>query len=110
MHTLLALTVQTPGGGSQQIGPQSGNIPTGGLNVLQGVITNGLNIFIIAAVVITVIIVAYSGLQWITSGGDKQKVAQARARLTWGVVGLVIVFTAFMVVRIIAYFFKVTLF
>ena len=110
MHKLLALTIQQPGGAPVVIGPQNTSLPTGGLTTLQGTITNALTLFIIAAVVITLIIIAYSGLQWVSSGGDKQKVSQARARLTWGIVGLVIVFTAFLVVRIVASFFNITLF
>lgn len=110
MEKLLALTVQQPGGGAVNIGPANSTLPTGGLTTLSGVISNGITIFIIIAVVITVIFIAYSGLQWVSSGGDKQKVAQARLRLTWAIVGLVIVFLAFLIVRIVASVFNITLF
>jgi hypothetical protein len=109
MDTLLQLTVQQPGGGYVAIGPSSTTLPKGGLTVVEKVIANAFTIFLIIAVLLCAIYIAYAGLQWISSSGDKQKVAQARSRLTWTVVGLIIVMVAIFLVKLVAGFFNVTI-
>lgn len=47
--------------------------------------------------------IAYSGIQFITSGGDPKKVEGARKIMTWAIVGLVIVLLSFAIINIIAY-------
>lgn len=51
----------------------------------------------------------HGGISWITSGGDKNKLQAARAKLTWAVGGLVVAFAAFFIVSIIGYLFNVDL-
>lgn len=100
----LSLTI-----GGQTVQPPSSLGPKGGLSTMQGAIGNAVNIMIILAVILAIIVAVWSGIQWTTSGGDKGKIAAARARLTWSIVGLVIVFASFMILSIIGYLFKVDL-
>lgn len=46
-------------------------------------------------------------IAWISSGGDKQKLESARGRITTAIIGLVILFAAFAIIRIIQDFFDV---
>jgi len=46
------------------------------------------------------------GFEWIFSQGDKQKVAQARQRLTMSVIGLILIFLSFMIINILYGFFR----
>lgn len=101
---LLALTL--PGGNT--VNPPS-QLPKGGLTTVQTAVGNALSIMIILAVVIVVIAIVWSGIQWATSGGDKGKVAAARARMTWAIIGLIVVLTTFFMLNIIGYFFNVKL-
>lgn len=73
------------------------------------IISNALTIFITAGIIITVIMVIYAGIKWVTSGGDKQKLASARARLTWAIIGLVIILVSFFIISIFSYVFNVNL-
>lgn len=75
--------------------------------MLKKVLNNGLNIFMIVALVLCLFSIAWSGFQWASSSGDKEKVARARGRMTWAIVGLVIVFSTFLILNLIGYFFSV---
>ncbi len=44
---------------------------------------------------IAVIIVLYGGFQWMTAAGNEEKVSSARATLTAGLIGLVIILAAY---------------
>lgn len=101
---LLALTL--PGGNS--INPPS-QLPKGGLTTVQTAVGNALSIMIILAIVIVVAMIVWSGIQWASSGGDKGKVAAARGRMTWAIIGLVVVLTTFFILNIIGYFFNIPL-
>src|SRR3989344_4215020 len=45
--------------------------------------------------VIFTVLIIWSGFQWMTSGGNEQKVAQAKNRLTAAAIGLVIIMVAY---------------
>jgi hypothetical protein len=48
-------------------------------------------------------------ITWIASGGDKQKVEEARSRITNAIVGLLILFALFAIIRVLGYFFRIDL-
>ena len=65
-------------------------------------------IFIIAGVLVFVYIV-WGGIQWLTSGGDSGKAEEARNRITAALIGLAIIAIAYALVRLISYFFGITI-
>lgn len=65
--------------------------------------------FIIAGILTFGFLVA-GGVEWLTSGGDKTKTENARARITAAVVGLAIVAASWALMKLIAYFFGVDVF
>lgn len=75
-------------------------IPSGGIDIGGNIIQLFTNILFMLAVVLTLIFIIYSGIQWTISGGDKQKIQQARARLTFSIIGLIIVAASFLIVNI----------
>lgn len=54
-----------------------------------------------ASAVIFVFMVLWSALQWIMSGGDKEKVGAAQKRLTYAIIGIVFLAVAFVIIRVI---------
>jgi hypothetical protein len=54
-------------------------------------------------VIIVVIFMMYAGIKWITSGGDPTKIADAKKKMTYSVLGLVIISGAYFIVRVIIY-------
>jgi hypothetical protein len=51
--------------------------------------------------ILSLVIVIYSGFEWMTSGGNEEKAGGARKRLTAAVIGLVIIFSAFAISRFV---------
>ena len=88
----------------------AGGAPTGGLT-LKGaeIIRVILTYFYIAAIILALLFLIWGGFNWITSEGDKQKLAQAREKITFSVIGLIVVFLAYLVVVFIGNFFGVGL-
>ncbi|HSA84472.1 MAG TPA: hypothetical protein VLF20_06345 [Patescibacteria group bacterium] len=85
------------------------DVPEGGFTNLQIYISNTLTIFILAGIFLMVIYIVWAGLGWITSSGDKQKLASARGRLTWAIIGLIIILSATGIINLIGYFFQINL-
>ncbi|QQG40747.1 MAG: hypothetical protein HYV37_00240 [Candidatus Levyibacteriota bacterium] len=50
-----------------------------------------------------IILIAYAGIKLILAGGDAKKMEGARHTLTYAIIGLFVIFTAALVVSIIAY-------
>ena len=60
-------------------------------------------IYIIAAVVF-VFMLLWGAFEWLTSGGDKEKVASAQRRITNAIIGIVLFGVAFAIIRVIGTF------
>lgn len=94
------LAISLPG---YNIQPPNG-IPQGGLETGgagQRLIQLGIEFIFILGVVLTVVFVIISGIQWITSAGDKEKVQKARARLTYSIIGLLVIVSAFFIISVV---------
>lgn len=59
-----------------------------------------LIIFTLAAVIFLFMLV-FSALQWLTSGGDKEKIEKAKGRLTNAIIGIVLLSVALLLARIV---------
>ncbi len=60
-------------------------------------------IYIIAAVVFIFMII-WGALEWILSGGDKEKVGNAQKRLTNALIGMVLLGVAFAIIKVVGTF------
>lgn len=104
------LVFSIPGLGGQpgKIEPPKG-IPSGGLLKLSEIIQVAITLLFIFVVVLALFVIIYSGIQWIISASDKQKVEQARGRLTFAIVGLLIAFFSFLIINLLGHLFDLTL-
>ena len=59
----------------------------------------GINWLFIAAGVLAVIYVLWSGIQYITSQGDPARVSGAKQRLLYAIIGLVVVIGSYIIVN-----------
>lgn len=66
-----------------------------------------VRLLFVAASVIFFIWLLIGGIQWIVSGGDKQKTEAARNQITSALVGLVIVFSAWAIAQLLKTLFGV---
>ncbi len=68
-------------------------------------------IFAVAAVVF-IIMFLFSAVQMILSGGDKEALAKAKSRITWAIIGIVLLSLSFVIFRVLGFItgFKIILF
>lgn len=75
-----------------------------------GLIGGFIKLILVIASIVFFFILVIGGVQWIVSGGDKQKTEEARGRITAALVGLVIVFAAWAIAQLIGVFFGIHIF
>src|SRR3989344_9287022 len=89
--------------GQQQLMAPSG-IPAGlkgGSLQSSGLIQMGYNLFFMAAIFLAIMFMLLSGVAFITSGGDPGKLASAKKKMLYSVVGLMVVLMAFVIVNVL---------
>lgn len=75
-------------------------IPTGGLSDKGSSIINLVIQFIfVGAIALTIIFIMLSGIEWITSGGDEKKIEKAKGRLTYSIIGLIVILGSFFIIN-----------
>jgi len=79
-----------------------------GIRSFQDIIPSVLGAVLTIAVVIFILFLLIGGIQWITAGGDKEALSNARARLTTAIVGILIVFSAWAILGLLKNFFGLT--
>lgn len=79
------------------------------INNLGPLISALIGILFIIAALIFFFMLLIGGIQWMTSGGDKAATEAARSRITAALIGLVIVFAAWALMRIVEAFFNITI-
>ena len=81
----------------------SGGMGAGG-NILGGIISGIIGILLVGAFILTFFQVIVGGIQWATSGDDKNGLESARNKITHGIVGLIIVAAAWAIFVLIGKF------
>jgi len=65
------------------------------------IISFAVAFIIVIAFILALVFVVIGAVQWITSGGDKQKVADARNHIVAAVIGLIIVSLSFVIINVV---------
>lgn len=99
---------KVPGGSS---GPQDLAAPSGVPEALRGGLENSgtaffqtiVNNLIILGAFLALMMVIFSGVQWMMSRGDPQRIASAKRRLFFAIIGLIVMLGAFFIVRVIIF-------
>lgn len=74
---------------------------------LPGIISTLIKFALIVAALIAFFFLVVGGIKWITSGGDKEQTSKAQHTITAALVGLVIVFAAWAIIRLVEAFFGI---
>lgn len=90
--------IQTPNG-----------VTTGGLTALANIIQTAIAVSFFFALILCLFILILSGFQWMTSGGDKEKLQHARQRITYAIVGLSVVFLSLLIINVLGAFFGINI-
>jgi len=75
--------------------------PTGAPTDLGGFIGGAIRIFLIIAAIALLIYMLWGAFDWITSGGEKEKISKAQSKLTNAIIGMFIVVVALAVFQVI---------
>lgn len=78
-------------------------------NQLGPIIGAIVTFFLIVIAIIALFFLIYGGLRWVTSGGDKAKVDEARKTVIAAIIGLVIAFLSFFILSVVLGFFGLSL-
>lgn len=92
----------------------AGNIditPKGGLDTIKNVgdlISAAIGSAFLISFLLVFVMLIWGGVQWITSGGDKDNTQKARDRITHALVGLAIIAGAWALMKLIEFFFGIS--
>ncbi|HEX8932099.1 MAG TPA: pilin [Patescibacteria group bacterium] len=78
------------------------------INCVPLIFNNVANAFLTFSGVVAIFLIVWSGIRFITSGGDAKQVASARQTMTYAIVGLIVVLSAYALVFFIGYLTKTT--
>ncbi len=88
------------------INGQSIKGPLVGINNLGDLINKVVNVFLIPlAGIILFIVLLWGGIGFILSRGNPEKVKSARAKITTGLIGFLLLILAFFIVRLVSFIF-----
>jgi len=85
-------------GAENTVGCQVQNLQIG------GVVGQVVQFIFVIAVILALGFLVYGGIKWITSGGDKSNVETARGTIIAAIIGLIIVFLAYVILNLIINF------
>lgn len=66
------------------------------------VINNVINAALVFSGVLALILIIYSGIKYITSRGDQTAIDSAKKTLTYAIIGLIVIFLSFFIVKLIS--------
>lgn len=78
------------------------------LACIPALFSNVINALFAFSGTVAVFIIIFSGIKFITSGGDAKQVEGARKTLTYAVIGLIVVLIAYFIINIVSYVTGVT--
>ncbi|SRR5260221_9925444 len=115
MKNLLAQGAEKKTGGAA-VPPAGINNPAlGSLNMNNGVsffqklIPSVIGLLFVGGSILFFFMLLIGAIQWISSGGDKGAVEAARGRLTQALIGIVVLFSAFAIIKLIEGFFGINI-
>jgi len=76
-------------------------LAAGGIDSFQTLIGRAINSILGVVGSLALVMFVYGGLLWMTSGGSNEQVKKGRDILIWATVGLVIIFSAYGLVRFV---------
>lgn len=71
------------------------------------IVSGAIQLILVIAALVAFVFLIIGGIKWVTSGGDKEKTAGAQRTLTAALVGLVIVFAAWAIMKLLETFFGI---
>ncbi len=98
--------------GTIQRPSQLSNVPGGGAAGINFLLDNIIGLFFAAGAIAFILMFVWGAVQMILSGGDKEAISKARAKITWAIIGVVLMSLSYVVFALLEYvtgftFFKI---
>ncbi|MBI4100669.1 hypothetical protein HY439_02910 [Candidatus Microgenomates bacterium] len=74
------------------------NIPRSWTTIETGIIPGIIKLLLVVSFIVALIFLLLGGISWITSGGNKEGVGKAKARVTYAILGLILALLSFFIV------------
>lgn len=78
-----------------------------GVGFFQVLLPNMVSLAFVIGTIIFFFMLVTGAIQWISSGGDKQALEGARGKLTNAIIGIVILFASYAIIKVIQRFFGI---
>lgn len=85
----------------------AGGNGAGGISLF---LNNLISLIYTGAAIVFVFMILWGAFEWITSGGDKEKVGNAQKRITHAIIGIILFAIAFAILQVIGVFTGFTFF
>jgi len=82
----------------------------GGTTIVGTMISRIISILLIVGTLVCLIYLIMGAIMWITSGGEKAKVEEARSKISYAVMGLVLLATSWAVMLLLQHFLGLSIF
>jgi len=96
--------------GTIQLAPQSASFTALTTPTVPSIISAAITWILVLSALVAFLFLILGGIKWITSGGDKESTAKAQGTITAALIGLAVVFSAWAILKLLEYFFGVTIF
>jgi hypothetical protein len=83
--------------------------PTGA-GAISNFLSRLVGLFFTLALIVALFMFLWAAVEWMTSGGEKEKVASARNKIIYSIIGIVLLATAFAIINIVGIFTGFTFF
>ena len=71
-------------------------------------ISGAIGVALLVAAILVFVMLIWGGFTWISSGGDKAKTEEAKTRITNALIGLAVIAGAWAIMKLIEFFFGIT--
>ena len=78
-----------------------------GVDILNLFLGNIIAVLLIIGVIVAFIFIIIGAIQWMTAGNDKAQMESARGKIVTAIIGLVILFSVFAIMKLIGAFFGI---
>ena len=78
-----------------------------GIDIINLILGNIIGIIFILGIIIAFIFIIIGGIQWATAGDDKEKISSARGKVMSAIIGLIVLFAVFAIMKVIGVFFGI---
>jgi len=103
----LLSTVFAAGSGDINIGPKATAAGVNKVGTIGDLIGAAIGSAFLIAFLLVFVMLVFGGVQWITSGGDKENTQKAKDRITSALVGIAIIGGAWALMRVVEFFFNI---